>query len=145
MSSGKVWLRPPSVTVSEALVVLEETVARFLHEHSDVSATIVTDELYRPLDALAVAPDCAIAQACRAAYSEVFGAAPPDDVFPGATDSFFIQGVAGVPTIPAMGPGRLTEAHQPNEYVSLESLEVAPTLLAAVANSYLSEAGSSNG
>ena len=134
---------PPEVPLARARQVLDETVAEFLSEHPGVRAEIVTDELLAGgVEALWVESDSPIASACRAAAATTLGTAPPDGIYPAGTDSFFIQGIAGVPTIPALGPGRLQQAHQPNEFVSLESLEAAPTLLVAAVENYLSTAGS---
>lgn len=129
---------PPGVASVDAARVLHETLEGFLGEHADVRAKIVTDELSDgTFEALSLPADSAIAEACRTAAARTLGFIPEDGVYPAATDSFFLQGSAGIPTMPALGPGRLREAHQPNEYVSLESLEVAPSLLAAVADIYL--------
>ena len=71
----------------------------------------------------------------RAAKPPPTSSAPSrrESIFPGGTDSFFIQGMAGIPTMPAFGPGCLREAHQPDEYVSLASLCAAPRLLLSAA------------
>jgi acetylornithine deacetylase/succinyl-diaminopimelate desuccinylase-like protein len=129
---------PPGVRADEANSLLEQTVASFRDEHPDVSIKVTTDELYPPSEALGITKTSAIASAARQACKQVLGFAPPDAFFPGATDSFFLQGIANVPTLPALGPGRLREAHQPDEFVSLASLEIAPALLVAVAENYLS-------
>lgn len=131
---------PPSVTLAETRSILKETVERFVGEHGSVRATPVLDEIPEgPFEPLSVAPTAPIVRACRAAAEEVLGQAPPDGVFPGGTDSFFLQGIAGIPTVPALGPGCLREAHQPNEYVSLASLRVAPELLARAAERFLND------
>lgn len=134
---------PPEVTLADARRVLDERVAAFLAEHPGVRADVCIDELLDGgAEALWVAPDSPIAQACRAAATTKLDSPPPDGIYPAGTDSFFVQGIAGVPTIPALGPGRLQEAHQPNEFVSLESLEAAPTILAAAVENFLSTEGS---
>ena len=135
---------PPEVTLEGARSVLEQTTAEFLSEHPGVGAAIVTDELLSGgAEALWVEADSPIASACRAAAETALGSAPPDGIYPAGTDSFFIQGIAGVPTIPALGPGRLQQAHQPNEFVSLESLEAAPGLLTVAVENYFAAEGSS--
>jgi acetylornithine deacetylase/succinyl-diaminopimelate desuccinylase-like protein len=129
---------PPSVSLAETRNVLRETVERFTSGHQSVHATVVLDEIpdgpFIPLNVPGAAP---IARACRDAAARVLGQAPPEGVFPGGTDSFFLQGLAGIPTVPAFGPGCLREAHQPNEYVSLASLEVAPELLVQATDRFL--------
>jgi acetylornithine deacetylase/succinyl-diaminopimelate desuccinylase-like protein len=129
---------PPAVTLVEARRILTETVESFAASHESVRASIVLDELPDgPFDPLSVDSAAPIVAACRAAALEVLGHAPPDGVFPGGTDSFFLQGIAGIPTVPALGPGRLREAHRPNEFVSLASLGVAPELLVRAAELFL--------
>lgn len=128
---------PPEVTNTDARAVLDETVDTFLSEHPDVRATIITDELSdHPFEALRVAPSSTIARACRTAVERTLGVVPTDGIYPAGTDSFFLQGITGIPTMPALGPGCLREAHQPNEYVSLESLEMAPTVFTTAAEEY---------
>jgi acetylornithine deacetylase/succinyl-diaminopimelate desuccinylase-like protein len=128
---------PPGLHADVVAGVLAQTVSSFQDEHPDVSITVTTDELYPPSEALGIPAVSRIASAARQACEQVLGFVPPDAFFPGATDSFFLQGIANIPTLPALGPGRLREAHQPDEYVSLASLEIAPALVAAVAENYL--------
>ena len=135
---------PPDVRLADALGVLDGTITEFLSEHPGVRATVATDEILAGgAEALSVSCGSTIARACRAAVESTLGSALPDGIYPAGTDSFFIQGIAGVPTVPALGPGRLQEAHQPNEFVSLESLEAAPGLLTAAVENYVASAGSS--
>jgi succinyl-diaminopimelate desuccinylase len=132
---------PPELEEAQVRDVLEDTLQRYLSA-SDARATVLYDELPGgPFQPLEVPSGSAIASACRVAAEQVLGHAPPDGIFPGGTDSFFTQGMAGIPTVPAFGPGCLREAHQPNEYVSLESLAVGPELLVAAARSFLTSAG----
>ena len=134
---------PPELDEARVRGVLEETLERSLAA-SGARGRVVYDELPGgPFHPLAVASESAIASACRAAAEEVLGHAPPDGIFPGGTDSFFTQGGAGIPTIPAFGPGCLREAHQPNEYVSLESLAVGPELLVTAVRRFLEPDGAS--
>lgn len=73
-------------------------------------------------------PVTAIQNACQS----ILGRIPPSRTFTGGTDASFIQGLAGIPTIPAFGPGLLTEAHAPNESLSLKSLMEAAKIYAVV-------------
>jgi acetylornithine deacetylase/succinyl-diaminopimelate desuccinylase-like protein len=131
---------PPALQPAEVRSVLTDTVAAFLATAEDVRATVVLGELPEgPFDPLSVPSDSRIVEACRAAARHLLGHAPPDGIFPGGTDSFFVQGIAGIPTVPAFGPGCLREAHQPNEYVSLESLRMGPMLLASAAEHFLAD------
>jgi acetylornithine deacetylase/succinyl-diaminopimelate desuccinylase-like protein len=84
------------------------------------------------LPATEVPEDAPIAVATRGALEEVFGRAPPASVFPGATDAAWLQGVAGIPTLPAVGPGLLEHAHSADESVSLAALGACTEVYAAL-------------
>ena len=75
-------------------------------------------------------------RAARTASSAVLGAAPPVAAFTGGTDAIAFQGLAGVPTLAALGPGLLPLAHGPNEWVSLSSLRAAMRIYARTAIAY---------
>ena len=76
----------------------------------------------------AVDPGHALAEAVRRAMAAVLGSAPPDGLFPGATDAAWLHGLAGIPTLPACGPGLLERAHRADERVSVRELEEAVTI-----------------
>jgi acetylornithine deacetylase/succinyl-diaminopimelate desuccinylase-like protein len=60
----------------------------------------------------------------------------PLGVFPGGTDgSRWVA--AGIPTIAALGPGLLTLAHRPNEYVEVEEILQASRIYALAALRFL--------
>lgn len=67
----------------------------------------------------------------------VLGEAPPLSVFPGGTDAPWYA-AAGIPTLPSFGPGMLTSAHGPNEFVSVSSLHEAARMYARIAVAYCS-------
>jgi succinyl-diaminopimelate desuccinylase len=60
--------------------------------------------------------------ACQAALEKVRGNSVPLGVFPGTTDACWLQGLLGIPTLPAFGPGMLERAHAANERISISSL-----------------------
>ena len=70
--------------------------------------------------------------AVQSAAEDVLGEAPPLGVFPGGTDAPWYT-AAGIPTMPSFGPGVLTCAHGPNEYVSVESIHQAARMYARIA------------
>jgi succinyl-diaminopimelate desuccinylase len=84
------------------------------------------------LPATEVAAEAPIARAARASLEEVFESAPPPAVFPGTTDAAWLHGLAGIPTLPALGPGLLESAHRADEYVSLGSLRAAGAVYGAL-------------
>ncbi|MCK6065866.1 MULTISPECIES: M20 family metallopeptidase [Microbacterium] len=75
--------------------------------------------------------------ATQAAAADVLGAAPPLGVFPGGTDAPWYSGL-GIPTLPSFGPGVLTGAHGPNEYVSVQSVRDAARMYARIAADFCS-------
>lgn len=70
--------------------------------------------------------------ATQTAAADVLGAAPPLAVFPGGTDAPWYSQL-GIPTLPSFGPGVLTCAHGPNEYVSVDSIYQAARMYARIA------------
>ena len=81
-----------------------------------------------------------LVQAGLRASEAVLGRAPALSMFPAWTDARFFSGIAGIPTIPAFGPGELPLAHAPNEYVEVESLPQAAAIYALLAAEYLTAA-----
>lgn len=80
-----------------------------------------------------VAPEHPLVRATQRAAERVLGAAPPLAAFPGATDAWPFQGIGGIPTLAAFGPGLLPLAHGPNEWVSVTALEQAAAIFALTA------------
>lgn len=70
--------------------------------------------------------------ATQRAAVDVLGEAPPLSVFPGGTDAPWYSQV-GIPTLPSFGPGVLTCAHGPNEFVSIASVLQAARMYARIA------------
>lgn len=71
------------------------------------------------------------------ATETVLGASPPLGSFPAWTDARFFASVAGIPTIPAFGPGLLTQAHAPNESIPVESIVQAARIFALAGSNFL--------
>lgn len=72
-------------------------------------------------------------RAAQAATAAILGEAPPLAAFPGATDAWPFQGIGGIPTVAALGPGLLPLAHGPNEWVSPSSVVQAARIYALTA------------
>ena len=123
----------PGMTLATLRADVEAALARLAPETP--GATIALD-LHPELgwvEPTEVAPDHPAVRAVQATAELVLGAAPPLAAFPGATDAWGFQGIGGVPTIAAFGPGLLPLAHGPNEWVSLTSLEQAARMYALAA------------
>jgi acetylornithine deacetylase len=86
-----------------------------------------------------VSPDEPLVQALSSQAELALGRRLPYDFFPGGTEARFFQGVGGIPTIPAFGPGLLSLAHGPNEHVPLASIAQAARVYAATAAAYLQD------
>jgi acetylornithine deacetylase/succinyl-diaminopimelate desuccinylase-like protein len=76
----------------------------------------------------------------QSASKRVLGRRPPRGGFPAFTDAFWFHSYAGIPAIPAYGPGLLPLAHGPNEYVSTEAVVQASKIYALAALEYLETA-----
>jgi succinyl-diaminopimelate desuccinylase len=61
----------------------------------------------------------------RRACKEALGRELPLAAYPGGTDATWFGNVAGIPTIPSLGPGLLTVAHGANEHIRVEELSEA--------------------
>ena len=77
-----------------------------------------------------------VVAAAREAWRAVLGAEPPLRCFPGGTDAQRLE-AAGIPSIPGIGPGALSRAHRPDEWVTREELVVAARLYARLALEFL--------
>jgi acetylornithine deacetylase len=73
----------------------------------------------------------------QAAAERVLGRRPPLGGFPATTDAFWFHRYAGIPSLPAFGPGLLSLAHGPNEYVTTDGILQASQIYALAALSYL--------
>jgi succinyl-diaminopimelate desuccinylase len=115
--------------------------------HAFVAAQVLKNPRLRPtvrfddpprdwLPATQVTVDDPLVGAARDALRGVFGSAPPGCVFPGTTDAAFLQGMAGIPTLPALGPGLVASAHGANEWVSIDALVSSVELYEALARTY---------
>lgn len=67
----------------------------------------------------------------QSSAKDVLGFQPPLSVFPGGTDAAWFSEV-GIPTLASFGPGMLTSAHGPNEFVSRKSILEAARIYARI-------------
>ncbi len=91
------------------------------------------------LPATEVPEEAAITRATAATLAEVLGQALPVSAFPATTDAAWLQGLAGIPTLPAVGPGLLEQAHKANEFVSLDALRAASSIYVGIATRFCAE------
>ncbi len=119
----------PGETTASALEDMEELV-RSLDLKADVAVAIKPPR-YEPF---LMNRDEPILQVFHAVYQEVMGVEPLYAYNPGITDAN-VFGERGIPCL-HLGPER-GNVHQPNEYVSLEWLELLPRLYTLIAARYL--------
>jgi len=93
------------------------------------------------LPATEVATVNPLAVAARAVCREILGRVPDDSVFPGTTDAAHLHGLAGIPTLPAFGPGLIAVTHGADEWVSVEALRSSVHLYEALVRTYCAEVG----
>ena len=94
------------------------------------------------IEPTAVSADHPLTVACLDAGLRVLGREIPLAAFPGASDAYPFQYLGGIPTIASFGPGLLTPAHGPNEWVSISSLRQAAHMYAQAAITYCSGSAS---
>lgn len=113
----------------------------FLAAQRDANPRLRAEVRFEPpprdwLAATAVEAGAPVVRAARGALESVLGAVPPTAAFPGATDAAWLQAVAGIPTLPALGPGLLRRAHAADEWVSIRALEQARDVYVALARRF---------
>ena len=80
-----------------------------------------------------------LVKAARHAARSVLGREVPLGTMPAFTDGTHWR-LAGMACIPALGPGSLLRAHQPNEFVAVEEVLQAARVYALTALGYLNGA-----
>jgi acetylornithine deacetylase/succinyl-diaminopimelate desuccinylase-like protein len=128
---------------------LQDAVAAFLEQlrtddpELDVSAEWVPE--LRWLPPCAIDPAHPLVAAAEEAARKALGRVPPRGTMPAFTDGS-IWATAGIPCIPAFGPGLLSLAHRPNEHVAVSEVVEAARIYALTALRYLSnDSTASNG
>jgi acetylornithine deacetylase/succinyl-diaminopimelate desuccinylase-like protein len=127
----------PGMAYEELCEAVEEFLERLRREDPElrVAAAWVPELTWFPPSAIEAAHPlvAAAADAARA----VLGREVPRGVMPAFTDGTNWS-QAGMPSIPAFGPGLLPLAHRPNEYVTVAEIGQAARIYALTALRYLS-------
>jgi acetylornithine deacetylase/succinyl-diaminopimelate desuccinylase-like protein len=116
---------------------MDEALARVRARHPEVHVDWYFPAA--PLDWIAptlVAPESAVVRAAIDASAAVLGAPPLLGVYPATTDASAFAGIAGIPTIAAMGPGRISLAHKADEYVTISSVVQAARIYVELVTRY---------
>lgn len=77
----------------------------------------------------------------QTAAERALGRRPSLGGFPATTDAYWFHRYAGILSLPAFGPGLLSLAHGPNEYVTTDGILQASQIYALAALAYLDENG----
>jgi acetylornithine deacetylase/succinyl-diaminopimelate desuccinylase family protein len=93
-------------------------------------------ELEAWVDAAEISPSERVVKAVESAAASVLGRVPALSASPGGTDACHFIG-AGIPTIPAFGPGRIIDSHRPNESINIDAIAEASRIYALTAWRYL--------
>lgn len=125
----------PGQTRDDVEAALERWLAACRAADPDLDVTYTFEDGLDWIPWSEIASDDPLPMAVQSAAADVLGEAPPFSVFPGGTDAPWFSR-AGIPTLPSFGPGMLTSAHGPNEFVSVESLHQAARIYARTILSY---------
>ncbi|MCS5497600.1 M20/M25/M40 family metallo-hydrolase [Cnuibacter physcomitrellae] len=90
------------------------------------------------LAATSVDPEHPVVAAARRASALALGVEPPLAAFPGTTDATWFDR-AGIPTLPALGPGLLSRCHGADEWVSVDALRQAVPLYGELVSAFCAE------
>lgn len=124
----------PGMTLESLRDDLDAFLAAARREDPELDAELIVDGWF---PATEIPSDHPLVQAVQNAAMTVLGRVPPLAAFPGATDSTYFQLGAGIPTIPAFGPGLLPRAHSPNECLAIGSIGEAAKMYALSAQTFL--------
>jgi acetylornithine deacetylase/succinyl-diaminopimelate desuccinylase-like protein len=124
----------PGMTEEQLRADLEAFLARAMADDPELDASLVFEGFYAPTE---IGRDEPVVAALEEAAELVLGRRPELAAFPGASDASYVQGVAGIPTVAAFGPGFLPRAHSPNESLPARAVGEAARMYALAAARYL--------
>lgn len=132
----------PGMDRDQTVREVQDFVERLREE--DPSLRIELDLKPRPnltwIDGMELPEDSPLARALADAAEYVLGRRPAFAGFPGGTDGRCLYHGAGIPTIPAFGPGLLEVCHGPDEYVPVSDVVAAAKVYALAAWRFLTQA-----
>jgi succinyl-diaminopimelate desuccinylase len=139
------FMHPESVSATVEVRVIEGMTMAGVHaaiqaviDAAGLGGRVEVRAATRPLDWVPPSPavsDERLLSAASGAWRAVLGREPVSGVLLGVTDSSWLSR-AGIPTLPALGPGSLAVAHQPNERIPEGDLETAIELTEALVRRY---------
>jgi acetylornithine deacetylase/succinyl-diaminopimelate desuccinylase-like protein len=128
----------PGMQVDQLDREIRTTLANALPKDVDWGLRYRQDQLGW-MEPVAIDPNHELVAAAQAGCEEALDRRLPYAAYPGGTDATAFISMAGIPTIASLGPGWLSVAHGPNEYVGLDQLEQAAVLYEALARQFLRE------
>lgn len=87
-------------------------------------------------EAASIAPQHQLVLSAQRAALIVLGATPPLTAYPAGTDATFFVNGAGIPSLASFGPGLISVAHAPDEYVPVEDLAPAAQIYELVMDDF---------
>lgn len=127
----------PGMTHENLRQDLESFLARLCREDPDLKVELGFEDDGREQQWPSLRGDEPFVSVLQEACQSVLGRKPPLGGFPAFTDAYWFHTHAGIPAIPAFGPGLLPLAHGPNEYVSVDGIVQASKVYALAALEYL--------
>lgn len=91
------------------------------------------------MPAVELSPSAGVVAAAQQGCRQVLGSELPLAAYPGGTDATYFMGVGAIPTVTSLGPGLLSVAHGPNEYVPVADLHAAVQLYETLTESFLTQ------
>jgi acetylornithine deacetylase/succinyl-diaminopimelate desuccinylase-like protein len=128
----------PGMTLADLLADLTAFLEQLRREDPDLDVTVESVPEIGWFPPSSIDPTHRLVTAAQGAARDVLGRDVPLATMPAFTDGTHWH-LAGMPCIPAFGPGTLLLAHRPNEYVGVEEVLAAARIYALTALRYLSE------
>lgn len=126
----------PGMTIESVTSDLQRFLDDAMAANPRLRATLVVEG---GAPATEIAFDHPVVGAIQHATSHVLGKQLEPAIFPGATDAYSFQAMAGIPSVAAFGPGYLPRAHAPNEHLAASGVHEASRIYALAALRYLAE------
>ncbi len=126
----------PGMTIESVTADLQRFLDAAMADNPRLDAHLIVEG---GIPATEIAFDHPVVSAIRHATSHVLGKQLEPALFPGATDAYSFQVLAGIPTVAAFGPGYVPRAHSPNEHLAASGVYEASRIYALSALRYLTE------
>ena len=125
----------PGMTLGQLQADVEAFVDRLRKDDPELDLSVEWSPELPWFPGSAIDPDHPLVAAAQGAAEAVLGRDVPRGVMPAFTDGTH-WALAGIPCIPALGPGLLSLAHRPNEWVAVREIIEAARIYALLALRY---------